>query len=275
MLASAPAISENVTTSAKVLLVFVLSFASACLAEEEVELKFVVKESEIPRALSQLTRGKRGEERNIYFLERADRGFSRKGIILRLRENPGKRDQSTVKIRGKEASGLPNAEFPLIENEKEESKLERDKVIGGKEARSFSMTVKQPEGEIADLRKGKRKLKQLFSDKQEKLLSKFAPEMDWNRIRLLGPVKTEKWKLKPDDFSYELVAELWDLPECEQKQVLEFSTKVKEKDADEAERDLRELMRRNEVLPSSSPESKTQAVLDCLLRERSQLSRSP
>src|SRR4029077_8413865 len=155
-------------------------------------------EAEIPQALTTFTQGKDGEERNIYFLERDDMALSQKGIILRLRENPGKRDDSTVKLRGNEAAELPDAEFPRTETREEESKLEKDKVIGGKEAPSFSITVKQREGEVADLRKGKRDLKELFSDKQESFLAKHAQGVDWQRARLLGPVKTEKWKIISD-----------------------------------------------------------------------------
>jgi len=98
--------------------------------------------------------------------------------------------------------------------------MENDKVIGGKEAPSFSITVKQREGEVADLRKGKRELTDLFSDKQEKFLGKYAQGVDWQKARLLGPVKIEKWKFNPDGFPYKLTAELWHLPGCEQNQGL-------------------------------------------------------
>ena len=160
-------------------LVLSLCLVLACVATaEDVELKLVVNEEQIPEALREFTQGKNGEQRNIYFLETDEMELSRSGIILRLRENPGKRDDSTVKLRGNEAAELPDAEFPVTDNG-EESKAEKDKVIGGKEARSFSITVKQREGEIADLRKGKRELKELLSDKQEKFLSKYAPGVDW------------------------------------------------------------------------------------------------
>jgi len=70
--------------------VFVLTIVSACLATaDEVELKFIVKEAQIPQTLTTFTQGKDGEERNIYFLERDDMALSQKGIILRLCENPG------------------------------------------------------------------------------------------------------------------------------------------------------------------------------------------
>jgi hypothetical protein len=254
--------------NSKVGFIIILGFITACLAiAEEVELKFVVKPSEIPDALRVFTQGKQGEVRDVYFLETEDMALSRESIILRLREELGKRDDSTVKIRGRGAWELPDAEFPLVKNEKEESKLEKDKVIGGEEARSFSITVKQSKGEIADLRKGKRKLKELFSDKQERFIRKYVPNIDWHSLRLLGPVQTEKWKLKADRFSHELIAELWHLPHCEQKEILEFSTKVEKSSAKSAERDLLELMRKQEVVPSIAPEAKTRSVLKCLLEQ--------
>ena len=178
-----------------------------CFAEE-VELKFVVKTEQTQEALRTFTQGKDGEKRNIYFLETAGMALSQKGIILRLRENPGKADVSTVKLRGDRAKNLPNAEFPPTTTEEEESKAEKDKVIGGKEASSFSITVKQAEGEIANLRNGQRKLKKLFSGKQESFLSEFAQDLDWEKVCLLGPVETEKWKVVADGFRPELTAEL-------------------------------------------------------------------
>ena len=71
----------------------------------------------------------------------------------------------------------------------------------------------------------------------------------------------------PDGFSHELTAELWHLPSCEQEQMLEFSTKVDESDAKEVERDLLEMMKKKGVALSQSPESKTQSVLKCLLKQ--------
>ncbi|HEY5706348.1 MAG TPA: hypothetical protein VIS96_12310 [Terrimicrobiaceae bacterium] len=259
---------KSVIGSSRTGLVLGIILVSTFLAEaEQVELKFVVKESEVPETLSKFSLRDDGDARNIYFLETDDMGLSRKGIILRLRENPGKRDDSTVKLRGKQAANLPDAEFPEIEKNGQESKAEKDKTIGGNEARSFSITEKQREGEVAELQKGKRELKELFSDDQERLLHKFAQGVDWQRAVLLGPVKTEKWKLKPEGFPRELTAELWHLPKCDQEQMLEFSTKVEESDAAEVERSLLELMKKKEVARSSAPESKTQAVLKCLLNQ--------
>jgi hypothetical protein len=51
------------------------------------------------------------------------------------------------------------------------------------------------------------------------------------------------------------------------EQMLEFSTKVDESDATEVEKDLLELMKNKQVEPAESPESKTQTVLDCLLKQ--------
>ena len=194
--------------------------------------------------------------------------LSQKGIILRRRENHGKRDDSTVKLRGNEAADICRTRsFPGPKESEEESRLEASKVIGGKETRSLPITVKQREGEVVDLRKGKRELKDLFSEKQESFMGKYAQGVDWHKARLLGPVKTEKWELSADGFRHTLTAELWHLPGCEQKQMLEFSTKVDESDATEVEWDLIELMKKKQVEQSPSPESKTQAVLKCLLKQ--------
>jgi hypothetical protein len=62
---------------------------------------------------------------------------------MRLRESSGGRDDSTVKLRGKAAAVLPDAEFPLTDAGDVESKVEKDRAIGGKETRSFSITAKQ------------------------------------------------------------------------------------------------------------------------------------
>ena len=71
-------------------LVLSLSLGLACHAlAEEVEVKLVVNEARIADALRKFINDKRGEERNIYFLETDDMELSRRGIILRLRETPG------------------------------------------------------------------------------------------------------------------------------------------------------------------------------------------
>ena len=104
---------RRVILAGKAGLIFALALVSACVATaEEVELKIVVKEDQILEALKKFTQGKDGEVRNIYFLETPNMALSRKNIIVRLRENPGKRDDSTVKLRGDEAAELPDAEFP-------------------------------------------------------------------------------------------------------------------------------------------------------------------
>ena len=76
---------KHITLSNKAGLILAVTLVSTCLAiAEEVELKLVVKEQQIPEALRKFTQGKKGDERNIYFLETNDMGLSRRNIILRL-----------------------------------------------------------------------------------------------------------------------------------------------------------------------------------------------
>ena len=94
---------KGVMQSNRTGLILILSLVAAYVATaEEVELKFVVKAEQIQGTLKTFTHGKDGEERDIYFLETDGMALSQKGIILRLRKNSGKADESTVNnpVRG-------------------------------------------------------------------------------------------------------------------------------------------------------------------------------
>src|SRR2546430_438136 len=75
----------------------------------------------------------------------------------------------------------------------------------------------EKEGEIKDVAEGKRDIKKLFSDKQERFLAdQLGGEENWKKLRgqlkALGPVAAEVWKPQTPGFTPGLTAELWTVP---------------------------------------------------------------
>jgi hypothetical protein len=232
---------------------------------EEVEIKFVVRAEQVAAALEAFPTA-HAEVRDIYFVETDDQELAAKNLILRLRAKPGKKDDSTVKLRGEAAVGVSQEEFPLGDNGDTETKLESDRVLGGSTARSFSLTTKLNPGEVAALVKGDRKLEQLFPPAQKKFLLRFASGLDWSKARWLGPVKTEKWACRIPGFAPEVTAELWTLPRGTPSQLLEFSLKVDTAEAAAAADELTAALARKGLTLAEKPDSKTRFVLGRLLK---------
>ncbi|MEQ1861604.1 MAG: hypothetical protein ABMA13_16920 [Chthoniobacteraceae bacterium] len=238
---------------------------AAPLAAGEVELKFVVHPDDFEAAVGVASQ-KRGdiETRNIYFVETAKRELGGVQLILRLREKPGKKDDATVKLRGPTAASVDLQKFAAA-GAGEESKLEIDRVVGGRDALSFSITAKQKEGDVAKLRVGERKLAELFSTTQKSFLAHYAGGVAWQSALLLGPVKTEKWEFEIRDFPGKLTAEIWHLPGEKSEPMIEFSIKADSGHADALAESLKSSLTALKLRQPEKPESKTQAVLDRLL----------
>jgi hypothetical protein len=244
----------------------ILFFGCSPAFADEVELKFVIRSEDVEAALALSSKAAAEiEKRNIYFIETPGHDLRKNDLILRLRQKAGKKDDSTVKLRGTRASKIDPKRFASTEKD-EETKLESDRVLGGKTTLSFSLTVKQSEGDVAKLRNGEKKLAQLFSKTQEKFLAEMAPRVDWQSGRLLGPVPTEKWEFQIPEFPGKLTAELWHLPDCAEKRMLEFSIKTDSANADALATQLDQAMKARKLRQPKDPESKTKVVIDCLLK---------
>ncbi len=248
----------------RIVLVSSLALAGRVWAEE-VELKFVVKDEQIDKSRKEFPPVGEVENSEVYFLETADSGLSQRHVILRLRNKLGKHDDSTVKLRGDEAEGVPEAEFPRTNTGDEKCKLERDKLIGGKETPSLSITLKQGKKAVAEMLEGKRTLESLFSEKQKKFLAKYAPGVNWQKASLLGPVKVTEWEFEAIHAG-RLTAELWDIPQSKLR-ALEFSTKVDKAEVDKTEKGILDCMEDHKIEHGTDPKSKTQFVIDTLLKQ--------
>lgn len=252
------------------LLQFRIIELACCLAvvtaasAQDIELKFVVKDDQVAKALKVFPPGSDAETRNIYFLETDDLKLSARHLILRLREKTGKKDDSTVKLRGDEATKVPTTQFPLGEAGDEESKLEQDKVIGGEEKPSFSITAKRGKQAVEELLSGKRTVDDLFSDKQKQFISYCAPGVSLKSLVLVGPVHVTKWDFD-GQASGKLTAELWI---SKAGQTLEISRKVVSADAPSAEKAIEDFMHDQKIDREIDPKPKTQVVIESLLKPK-------
>lgn len=234
----------------------------------QVELKFVVHTDDFDKAVAFAQKGAgEVEKREIYFLELKSGGadLDSKNLILRLREKPGKKDDSTVKLRGPEAALVNQAKYQP-ESKDVEAKLETDRVIGGKDVVSFSITAKLEKEAVAKLLKKEKVVEEMFVKLQSGFLKDYAGDVPWKTAVPVGPVKTTKWEFPLGDIAG-VTAEVWELPDCTPSRMIEFSIKADKTGADGVAAKIAAALKTAEIRPAEKPESKTRLVLDCLLKK--------
>jgi hypothetical protein len=129
--------------------------------------------------------------RVIYFFDTPNLDLFEAGVALRARLVKGEGDDSTVKFRRAETAAISNAW-----RRAEGFKLEAD-WVGERIVYSASLTDSQPGEEIKDVAHGKRNIVKLFTKQQERFLAEFhAGSVDFERLRVMGPIRVLRWKLK-------------------------------------------------------------------------------
>src|SRR5215813_532348 len=150
------------------------------------------------------------EVRVIYFYDTPALDLFNAGVALRARLVKGDADDSTVKFRPAEASRI-SKDWRALKG----FKLEAD-CVGDRVVCSASLTCLQQRDEIDHVAKGKRAIDKLFSKEQERFLSEFyKTPVDFGRLRVMGPIRVLRWKLRHEKFPHELAVEEWRLPNGE------------------------------------------------------------
>ncbi len=182
------------------------------------EVKLLIRENQIDRALESLGARKRdAHDRWIYFFDTPRISLFQKGLILRGRTS---NDESTVKLRPADPSKIP-AEFRSTDGFKcEIDRSARDAVT------SCSISISQKSGEVGRVGAGKREPKKLFSETQENFarfgLGRKTPP--WDSIRVFGPIHAFEWEIHGGQGIGTFELELWKLPSG--KRFLEASLRV-------------------------------------------------
>jgi hypothetical protein len=232
---------------------------------DNIEIKFVVKETEVEKAIEALGLDKAtAEKRTIYFFDTKDLSlFEQPGprVILRARTEEGEREgETTVKLRSKEPLQIEAEWLQEKRNgEKLVSKREKDQVVTKAVVHSYSLDDDEDMEEIEQAIEGRQSVKKIFSSNQEDLVeAKSKPKLDWDKLEALGPVKVLKWEFKARGL--ELVAERWEFGS--HPPTLEVSTKVDESDAAETTDKLVAFMQEKQLQQDPNPETKTKEVLE-------------
>ena len=231
------------------------SSANPFAATTGVEIKMTVRGDQEMKAvrLFRLDRSL-AEERSIYFFDARKLTLFDNGLILRARQLKDGADDSTVKMRPVEPTKVAS------EWTKEDGfKLEAD-VIGPKIIRTASLGHPRKRGEIKDVAAGARKIKELFSKRQETFIETFCPiTVGLGDLHVLGPIEALRWQFKSPKLSSEITAEEWHIPDG--TDLLELSIKVDPKDALKARDEFEKFLRDAGVANEGVQEAKTRVAL--------------
>ena len=198
--------------------------------------------------------------RVIYFYDTPRLDLFRAGVALRARLVKGDDDDSTVKFRPVDAVAIPE-EW----KEREGFKLEAD-CAGTRVVCSASLTVVQRRDEIDEVAEGKRPIHRLFSKEQERFLGAFyRGTVDFEKVRVMGPIRVLRWKSEHDDFPHELTTEEWRLPNGDD--LVEVSIKVPPAEAATAAKAFDRHLRTLGLDPQGAQETKTRTALEYFARE--------
>ncbi|WP_062522578.1 hypothetical protein [Demequina silvatica] len=186
---------------------------------DSVELKATVPGVDRRRVVERLGMDPlEAELRQVAFFDTTDLALNRAGVVVRARRIQRKPGDSVVKLR-------PVVPADLSEDLRAAAGfgVEIDAMPGG-----FVCSARmKAAAEDKDLRRvflGDRPVRRLFTKEQRALFEAHAPEgVDWDDLRVLGPITLLKLKFAPEGFAHRMVAELWAYPDG--SQILELSTK--------------------------------------------------
>ena len=192
--------------------------------------------------------------RVIYFYDTPDLDLLNAGAALRARLVKGDADDSTVKFRPVESARV-GKDWRL-----KGFKMEAD-WVGDRVVCSASITRLQERDEISGVANGKRSIDKLFSKDQERFLREFCKKrVDFGMLRVMGPIRVLRWKLKHERFTHKLTVEEWRLPNGDD--LVEVSFKVPPRTAHQAQVVFEDFLRNLGVDPDCAQETKTRMALE-------------
>ena len=227
---------------------------------DTVEIKVTIRpDQELRAERSMEVNEDTADVRLIYFYDTPGLDLLEAGVALRARLVKGGADDSTVKFRPAEAATI-SKDWQRLKG----FKLEAD-CVGDRVVCSASLTGQQQRDEIAEVAKGKRAIKKLFSKDQEAFLTEFYKRpLDFAELRVMGPIRVLRWKLKQQHFAHELTVEEWRLPNGEE--LVEVSIKVAPEEAPRARKAFDDHLRKLGLDPKGAQETKTRTALEYFAR---------
>jgi hypothetical protein len=234
---------------------------AAIIAEmDAVEIKVTVRPDQELRAERAMEVNEdTADIRILYFFDTPNLDLFEAGLALRARLVKGDRDDTTVKFRRAETKDVSNA-WRRLEGFKVEADWVGDRIVY-----SASLTNPQPGHEIKDVAHGKRGIGKLFTKEQEHFLAEFyTGSVDFDRLRVMGPIRVLRWKLRHKGFPHELTVEEWRLPDGDD--LVEVSIKVPTDEAAQARKEFDEHLQSMSLDPRGAQETKTRTALEYFAR---------
>ncbi len=178
--------------------------ARAMAGTEGVEIKATIPEQQIDAALALYHLALDNNERFIYFFDTPDLKFFEEGIIARARRIVGSEHDSTIKFR----PIVPEA-VPVLWRKKSGFKIEADASQKGV-VKSASLTTPVAKGLIKRVAAGKEPIASLFTEEQLLFLFSMAnKKIDYEKVVVMGPTQTWRWKYNDPGLPWPLTGELW------------------------------------------------------------------
>lgn len=220
-----------------------------------VEIKVTIRpDQELRAERAMMVNEDTADVRVVYFYDTPDLDFFNAGVALRARLIKGDDDNSTVKFRSDKMTNIA-PDWQQLDG----FKLEAD-WVGDHAVYSASLTCPQRRDEIDAVAKGKRSIDKLFSRDQERFLQEhYKKPVDFGQLRVMGPIRVLRWKLKHANFAYELTVEEWRLPDGDD--LVEVSIKVPPEKAAQARTAFDTHLEELHLDPQGAQETKTRTAL--------------
>jgi hypothetical protein len=229
---------------------------TAMAAMEAVEIKCTIRpDQELLAERAMKVDEDTADVRLVYFYDTPDLDLFKTGVVLRARLVKGDADDSTVKFRPVEPAAIPR-DWQRLKGFKLEADWVGDHIVC-----SASLTDMQVRDEIDEVAKGKRAIGKLFSRDQERFLSEFNKDtVEFEKLRVMGPIRVLRWKPKHETFPHELTVEEWRLPSGED--LVEISIKAPPNKALQARKEFDTHLRGLGLDPEGAQDTKTRTALE-------------
>ena len=196
-------------------------FARITSGADAIEIKATIPQRQIAGALKRYKLTPRNDnERLVYFFDTPDLRLLKAGIIVRARRVIGGVHNSTIKFRPVEAEKVGRGwhKYPDFKIEVDASEK------GFVKSASFSMPVQK--GLIKRVVGREEHAATLFTKAQEKFLREMrGPRIDFAKLKVMGPLKAQRWDFEDPACPWPITAELWWREDGER--LMEMSVKAK------------------------------------------------
>lgn len=200
------------------------------------------------------------EARSVTFYDTAALDLYAKGVILRSRTAINAEDDTTAKIRPLKESKVARGYVG-----KDGFECRFDKSVGRSAVSSCSLAKEKEAYRIERVARGVDGADEIFSSAQIAFVEAHATVPDWSRVKALGPIPSQVWKVETRALaSDDVTLERWNVPGGQRS--LELSMKVKGRDARDAEKSLKAWVTSLGLHAASAQETKTKAALTALTR---------